>query len=118
MEQFQFSFTPKSEEEAIKEAQGQSLEAPTPETPEAEVIAEPTSENPTETPVLTEAALEDLSLENLWKLYQEKVGINPELRGFDLDTLRHGVLNPEAELDRVREIDRLADKDDLTNTYR
>lgn len=61
---------------------------------------------------------ESLSLKDLYILYKEKVGVNAEVRGFDEATIIAAIKNPEAEIERLRQIDRESDKEDIDRTYR
>jgi hypothetical protein len=61
--------------------------------------------------------LESLSLEDLQTRYQSIVGVNPKARAFDRETLIAGIQNPEAEKNRIAEIDRASDREDIDRTY-
>ncbi|OGI22218.1 MAG: hypothetical protein A2808_02415 [Candidatus Moranbacteria bacterium RIFCSPHIGHO2_01_FULL_55_24] len=88
MEQFEFTFSPETEEEAIKQEKSQ----------------EPDLESKTE--------------EELSALYQEKVGINPSLRGFDRETLEAGIKDPEKEAERLRNLEAEENRSDLLTDSR
>ena len=57
--------------------------------------------------------LETLETDTLMARYKESVGINPEYRSFDRDTVVNGIKDPEAERQRIAEIDRASDKEEL-----
>jgi hypothetical protein len=73
---------------------------------------------PTENTTEQGTNLEKLTLEELQTLYQRVVGINPKPRAFDIPTLIAGIQNPQAEKNRISQIDRESDQDDILRTYR
>ncbi len=63
-----------------------------------------------------EPTLESLSTKELAALYKEKVGVNS--RTFSREQMIEAIKNPEAEKDRLREIDRESGQEDLVAPYR
>ena len=67
--------------------------------------------------------LEKLDTQEIEKIYQEYVGIDPQFRFLGIpETERRGILitgieNPEAERDRIAALDREADKEELKRPY-
>ena len=49
--------------------------------------------------------------------YQKAIGINPKSRAFDRATMIAGIVDPQAEHNRIKELDRIADEEDRRNTY-
>lgn len=49
--------------------------------------------------------------------YRKAIGINPKSRAFDRATMIAGIIDPQAESNRVKELDRIADEEDRRNTY-
>jgi|GEM_PF-5381622 len=64
-----------------------------------------------------EEAWEKLSDAELEERYSKAVGINPALRGFDRKTIIEGLIDPAAELDRIRTLDADDDKREIKKTY-
>lgn len=53
-------------------------------------------------PEVTKVALESLPDSELHVLYKEKVGVDPKIRGFDRATVLAGLVDPDAEKNRLR----------------
>lgn len=76
---------------------------PTPEKPEQPKAPDP----------------ETLPDDELAALYKETIGIDPIIRTFDRKTMLHGVAaGRDAETDRIRELDKAADIEELAKPYR
>lgn len=135
MEQFQFEFSPESEQEAIEEQKKKAAQDFSEGLKETPAVPEPFEQALTESapaenspepelplPAAPETAAEpdyaNFSWEQICSLYQEKTGKNPRARGFDLPTLIEGIKNPETEIERLRQIDSADDKEDIKKTYR
>jgi hypothetical protein len=69
-------------------------------------------------PQQSDESLEHLSDSELAMRYQEKVGVNPKLRGFDRETMIAGINSPDDERVRLLALDSEADKIDINETYR
>lgn len=59
-----------------------------------------------------------LSFDDLVAQYKKEVGIDPTFRNLTRVELVAALDNPVAERERLAEIDRESDKDDITATYR
>lgn len=66
----------------------------------------------------TQVDLESLTHEELAKIYEDAVGVNPLYRMFAREVLLSGINNPEEELARLRELDKTEDNKDLADVYR
>lgn len=62
-------------------------------------------------PTPEEVALETLPDAELNTLYKERVGVDPQVRGFDRAVVLAGLGNPDAEKDRLRAIDMAEDQE-------
>jgi hypothetical protein len=51
-------------------------------------------------------------------LYKDKIGIDPTFRGFSIEEMKQALENPDAERERIMELDQESDRDDISNTYR
>ncbi len=58
------------------------------------------------------------SFDDLVALYKKEVGIDPTFRNLARAELLAALDNPAAERERIAEIDRESDKEDITSTYR
>lgn len=65
-----------------------------------------------------ETSFEELSPDELAALYHKEVGIDPRLRGFSVSDMITGLENPDAERERIRQIDTESDREDVLRTYR
>ena len=76
---------------------------PTPEKPEQPKAPDP----------------ETLPGDELAALYKKTIGIDPIIRTFDRETMLQGLAaGREAEIDRIRALDKAADIEDLAKPYR
>lgn len=62
-------------------------------------------------PAPQEVSLESLSDAELHALYKERVRIDPQIRGFDRDTVLAGLVNPEKERGRIGALDMAEDQE-------
>ncbi len=86
---------------------------------EREALGKALLEMPDESPAdsAPESSLDTMPLEQLKEAYRRAVGISAR-PGMEHNALITGIENPEAEQERIRQIDRESDQDDITRTYR
>lgn len=65
-----------------------------------------------------ESALETLPVDEIIELYKRKVGIDARFRGLSREEMLAGIADPTTELERIAEIDRKEDRNDLSAPYR
>ncbi|MCR4286242.1 MAG: hypothetical protein NUW00_05085 [Candidatus Kaiserbacteria bacterium] len=72
----------------------------------------------TEKPKASQPSWEEMSIEELKKIYREKVGVTPRI-GRDVRThLMWAIQNPEQERTALHEIDISDDREDLSSPYK
>lgn len=60
----------------------------------------------------------EVSQEELTAQYMNLVGINPTFRNLTIEEMKAAIENPEAERERLMEMDRESDQEEVQRTYR